>query len=188
VRTVLAWALAVAAVAASAAALTLPGFSRAASGRLLASGSTELLVKIDHWRQRTWYWQRVMGKPRWPTAYLERKSSSLEYRQWALELWRGRALHAKRRALRPPNRQGWLCIFRYERNPAQGWRTHTGNGFYGGLQMNLGFQRRYGRWLLVRKGLAHRWTPIEQIWVAERGRRVQGWYAWPHTARACGLI
>jgi hypothetical protein len=188
VRTILAWTLAVAAAAASAAALALPGSSRAANERLLAPGSSYLLTKIDRWRERTWYWQRVMGKQRWPSDYLERKSRSPEFREWALRLWKGRAVRARHRAQRPPHKHGWLCIFRYERNPAQGWRTYTGNGFYGGLQMNLGFQRQYGLWLLRRKGPAHRWTPIEQIWVAERGRRVQGWYAWPHTARACGLI
>ena len=187
-RTILAWALAAAAAVASATALTLPGSSRAATEQSLATSSTELLTKIDDWRHRTWYWQRVMGKPRWPTAYLERKFPSLEYRQWVLELWRGRALRAKKRALHLPHRRGWLCIFRYERSPAQGWRTHTGNGFYGGLQMDIGFQRRYGGWLLRRKGPAHRWTPIEQIWVAERGRRVQGWYPWPNASRICGLI
>ena len=187
-RTIFAWALAVMAALASAAALTMPGSSRAATERFLAPSSSELLTRIDHWRQRTWYWQRVMGKRRWPTEYLERKFPSLEYRQCVLELCRGRALRARHRALRPPNRRGWLCIYSYERNPAQGWRTYTGNGFYGGLQMDLSFQRRYGRWLLARKGPAHRWTPIEQIWVAERGRRVQGWYAWPHAAGACGLI
>src|SRR5215213_11806161 len=104
---ILAWALAAAAALASAAALTLPGSSRAATEQLLAPDGSELLAKIDHWRQRTWYWQRVMGKRRWPTAYLERKFVSLEYRQWVLELWRGRGLRARRRALRPPQWQGW---------------------------------------------------------------------------------
>jgi hypothetical protein len=188
VRTSIAWTLAVAAVAASSTAIALPAPSRAAGEPLLAPNDMATLDEIDHWRTRTWYWQHVMGKRRLPTDYLERTTTDLEVRQQLLELWRGRALVARRRALHPPNHQGWLCIYRYERNPAQGWRTYTGNGFYGGLQMNLGFQQRYGGWLLRKKGPAHRWTAIEQIWVAERGRRVQGWWPWPHTARACGLI
>lgn len=187
-RTFVAWTLAAAAVAAPSAALARPAASRAADETLAAPGGANLVDQIDHWRERTWYWQRVMGKRRWPSAYLERKNHDLEFREWALRLWRSRALRARERALDPPHHRSWLCIYRYERNPAQGWRTYTGNGFYGGLQMNLGFQQRYGAWLLRRKGPAHRWTPIEQIWVAERGRRVQGWYAWPHTARVCGLI
>jgi transglycosylase-like protein len=188
VRTFVAWTLAATAVAAPSAALARPAVSRAADEPPIVSRAANLIGQIDHWRNRTWYWQRVMGQQRWPTGYLERKTGDLDFREWSLKLWRGRALRARRSALHPPNHQGWLCIYRYERNPAQGWHTYTGNGFYGGLQMDLGFQQHYGAWLLRKKGPAHRWTPIEQIWVAERGRRVQGWYAWPHTARACGLI
>jgi hypothetical protein len=188
VRMFVAWTLTAAAVAAPAAALARPAASRAADEPPVVSRAANLIGQIDHWRNRTWYWQRVMGKQRFPSAYLERRIQDLDFREWSLNLWRGRALRARSRALHPPNHQGWLCIYRYERNPAQGWHTYTGNGFYGGLQLNLGFQQQYGGWLLRRKGPAHHWTAIEQIWVAERGRRVQGWYAWPHTARACGLI
>lgn len=167
------------------AALLVPHRSPAAGEPRLATGSDVLASKIERWRQRTWYWQRVMGKRPTPARL---GSRSLADRQTVLELWKARAQRAKRRALRLPHRRAWLCIFRYERHPRQGWRTQTGNGYYGGLQMDLAFQRNYGRWLLARKGPAHRWTPIEQIWAAERGRRVQGWYAWPNTARLCGLI
>ncbi len=185
-RTILAWALA--AGVASGAALALSGSARGSGDQPRARNSAELVDRIDRWRERTWYWQRLMAKPRYPTAYLERTQRSLAFRQWALELWKTRAVRARSRALQLPNRRHWLCLFRYERDPDQGWRTNTGNGYYGGLQMDLTFQRRYGGWLLRRKGLAHRWTAMEQIWVAERARRVQGWYAWPNAARACGLI
>jgi hypothetical protein len=169
------------------AALLVPHGSATAGEATLASANV-LTSRIDRWRERTWYWQRVMGKPLYPTAYLDRRSRSLTYRQWVLELWKARAQKAKRRALHPPYLRKWLCIFSHERDPRQGWRTNTGNGYYGGLQMDVAFQRRYGAWLLRAKGRAHRWTPIEQVWVAERGRRVQGWYAWPVSARSCGLI
>src|ERR687886_629540 len=43
--------------------------------------------------------------------------------------------------------------------------------YYGGLQMDIGFQRAYGARLLVRKGTADHWTPLEQMWVAERALR-----------------
>jgi hypothetical protein len=182
VRTTLACALTAAAM--SVAALSLPAPAKTGDEVLLAPNSHYLLAKIETWRQRTWHWQGVMGTPRFPTAHLAQQTRSLAFRQWALRLWKGRAIRAKQRALRPPHRRQWLCIHRYEGT----WHSNTGNGYYGGLQMDVGFQRRYGRWLLRRKGLAHRWTPVEQIWVAERGRRVQGWHAWPSTARACGLI
>ena len=83
----------------------------------------------------------------------------------------------------------WLCIHRYERHPGQGWATRTGNGYYGGLQMDISFQRAYGGELLRRKGTANRWTAAEQMWVAERAYRSgRGFYPWPNTARYCGLI
>jgi hypothetical protein len=86
----------------------------------------------------------------------------------------------------PPAR--WLaqaqCIHRHE-GP---WTANTGNGYFGGLQMDWPFQRTYGRQLLDAKGTADHWTPAEQIAVAivayESGR---GFGPWPNTARACGL-
>ena len=67
--------------------------------------------------------------------------------------------------------------------------SDSGAPYYGGLQMDLGFQRVYGRDLLARKGTADHWTPLEQMWVAERAYRAgRGFYAWPNTARNCGLI
>jgi len=55
--------------------------------------------------------------------------------------------------------------------------------------MDLGFQRTYGSRLLSSKGTADKWTPTEQMIVAEiayySGR---GFYPWPNTARNCGLI
>ena len=100
----------------------------------------------------------------------------------------GRA-RAEYQAEHPPHRGAWLCIHRYERNPLQGWRTHTGNGYYGGLQMDISFQREYAPELLRRKGTADNWTAVEQMWVAERAHRSgRGFYPWPNTARYCGLI
>ena len=149
----------------------------------------EVLAQIDRARSETWRWERLMGRPRTPTAYDERAAKSSAYRAWLRALWRKRAAAAERRARKPPHRSEWLCIHRFERHPAQGWSTRTGNGFYGGLQMNISFQRRYGGYLLRRKGTADRWSPLEQMWVAERAYRSgRGFYPWPNTARTCGLI
>ena len=55
--------------------------------------------------------------------------------------------------------------------------------------MDLGFQRAYGQYLLHNKGTADHWTPVEQMWVAERALRAgRGFYPWPNTARYCGLL
>ena len=85
---------------------------------------------------------------------------------------------------RPAHLGAWLCIHRYE-----GAWNDPGAPYWGGLQMDLGFQRTYGADLLRRKGLASNWTPLEQIRVAERALRSgRGFYPWPNAARLCGLI
>jgi len=148
-----------------------------------------VLTQIAQARSQTWRWERVMSSRRTPTVYGERTARSAAYRLWVRNLWQKRATIAERRATNPPHRAGWLCIHRHERNPAQGWSTRTGNGFYGGLQMDLSFQRAYGAHLLRTKGTADRWSPLEQMWVAERAHRSgRGFYPWPNTARYCGLI
>ncbi len=68
-----------------------------------------------------------------------------------------------------------------------GWRLIDGP-YYGGLQMNMEFQQMYGPELLRSKGTANHWTPLEQIWVAERAYRELGYQPWPNTARMCGLL
>ncbi len=157
--------------------------------KLAAARKAVQLQRIDRLRKQTWSFQRLMRKPLAPWSDSARRSADPEYHRWVAELWRKRAVAARRQAQRPPRLGAWLCIHRHERHPAQGWRTRTGNGYYGGLQMDLAFQRTYGADLLRRKGTADRWSAIEQIWVAERAYRSgRGFYPWPNTARMCGLI
>ena len=68
------------------------------------------------------------------------------------------------------------------------WTSNTGNGYYGGFQADMDFQRAYGAEYLKRKGTANNWLPIEQIHMAYRGWRARGWHPWPNTARECGLL
>ena len=162
---------------------------RGADAAPVKSTRVAVNAQIDALRRATWRWQRLMGKPRTPTNYAERRTPDDSYRRWVRSLWQRRAAAAARRAANPPRRAAWLCIHRYERHPRQGWATRTGNGYFGGLQMDLAFQRTYGPELLRRKGTADRWTPLEQMWVAERAYRSgRGFYPWPNTARSCGLI
>lgn len=88
---------------------------------------------------------------------------------------------------RPPHYAQWLCLYRYE-NAGHGWKANTGNGYYGGLQMDREFQRTYAPRLYRLKGTADRWTPLEQMWAAERAWRTRGFRPWPTTARLCGLL
>lgn len=94
---------------------------------------------------------------------------------------------------RPPHYKAWLCIYRYE-NGGHGWTANTGNSYYGGLQMDMGFQKTYGTEFLRRYGTADRWPPLTQMLVAERAysgykrERARGFTPWPNTARYCGLL
>jgi hypothetical protein len=147
-------------------------------------GDQYLLTPIKHQRRQAWHWQRVMGKRPTPTARSEHRSRSAHYRRWVLRLWTNRASRARKLAARVPRRAAWLCIQRYE-----GPWNDPHAPYYGGLQMDLQFQRMYGAYLLRRKGTADRWSPLEQMWVAWRAYRSgRGFYPWPNTARACGLI
>jgi hypothetical protein len=156
------------------------------SARAGAAGNElrRLTTTIASFQRTTWHWQRVMGIPLTATHGRVLTEMNLEDVRAAARLWQARAAAALRRAQHPPYRRAWLCIHRYEGS----WRD-GGPPYYGGLQMDLGFQRHYGRHLLLTKGTADRWTPLEQIWVAERARRSgRGFRPWPNTARYCGLL
>jgi hypothetical protein len=155
-----------------------------AETRLLEVGSTYLLPAIARHQRETWRWQRLMGVRRTPSSATARRSRIVEYRRWVHGLWRTRATRARRRAANPPRRAAWLCIHSHE-----GAWNDPNAPYYGGLQMDLSFQRAYGADLLRRRGTADNWTPVEQMWVAERAYRSgRGFYPWPNTARSCGLI
>jgi hypothetical protein len=140
--------------------------------------------QITHYQRETWRWQSLMGVRRTPTHRTAVKDPSRAHKLWVRNLWHRRALRAWKRASRPPHRTAWLCIHRHE-----GAWTDPNPPYYGGLQMDISFQQAYGRELLRRKGTAENWTPLEQMWVAERAHRSgRGFYPWPNTARHCGLL
>jgi hypothetical protein len=79
----------------------------------------------------------------------------------------------------------FTCIHRYE----GAWNANTGNGYYGGLQMDVSFQSRYGSDFLRRWGTADGWPAWAQIQAAVRAYQSgRGFGPWPNTARACGLL
>jgi len=170
-------------VALGAATATAPQAATSKAARLAQ------LDAIDAYRTQTWRWQKLMSKRRTPTLYSERRSRGRDYLTWVRGLWRKRAVRAARLAQNPPHRQAWMCIHRYERHPSQGWATRTGNGYYGGLQMNWPFMRAYGAAFLARWGTADRWPEWAQIETAARAHRSgRGFAPWPNTARFCGLL
>lgn len=62
------------------------------------------------------------------------------------------------------------------------WGINTGNGYYGGLQFNLGTWRAHGG-----TGLPSEASREQQIAVGERVRASQGWGAWPSCTSKLGL-
>ena len=139
----------------------------------------QIQKEIDRYRHETWRWQRTMGKSL--TKKLQHPPADVAAK---IAVWKQVAAAVRRRAQNPPHKREWLCIHRYE-----GAWNDPNAPYYGGLQMDLGFQRTYGRQLLATKGTADHWTPLEQMWVAERAHRAgRGFYPWPNTARYCGLI
>ena len=147
------------------------------------SAARQVVRRIRHLRKSTWHWQAVLGAPRTPASRTRLKRTTPAYRLWVLDVWKRRAAVVWTRARRPPHRRQWLCIHRYE-----GAWNDPDAPYYGGLQMDLGFQQAYGSFLLRTKGTADNWTPLEQMWVAERAHATRGFSPWPNTARLCGLI
>ncbi len=155
-----------------------------ASARVLSKVDRRMIRRIVNQRNSTWRWQTVMFKPRTPYNGTAETTRSDSYRRWVLRVWENRAKVAWRKATRPPHYDEWLCIHRYE-----GSWTDPNAPYYGGLQMDMSFQRAYGWNLLQRKGTADNWSPLEQMWVAERAYASgRGFYPWPNTARYCNLI
>jgi nucleoid-associated protein YgaU len=65
------------------------------------------------------------------------------------------------------------------------WHINTGNGYYGGLQFSASTWRHFGGTKYARR--ADLATRAEQVLIAERTLRAQGWGAWPACSRKLGL-
>jgi hypothetical protein len=116
---------------------------------------------IRHFRADTRHWLTVMqGRPP-ANGSRSLASHSLPRLRQLNRRWQRRAHSAWLQATHPPRLRDWLCIHRYE-----GSWADSGSPYYGGLQMDLSFQRTYGGWLLRHKGTADHWSPFEQIWAA----------------------
>ena len=87
---------------------------------------------------------------------------------------------------RVPLYEEFMCIARHESHAT--WDVATGNGYYGGLQMDRLFQQTYAPRLYRTKGTADHWTAEEQIRTAARAHASRGFSPWPNTARICGLL
>lgn len=144
----------------------------AAAKQLMRKRIIEFRANVEHQRL-------VMGLK--PNVRTLATSGNLELRYQRMKRL---AITTYRQYAKPPHKSQFFCIHGYEGS----WTANTGNGYYGGLQMDLTFQSGYGGYLLSSKGTADRWSPLEQIWVAERAVVSRGFHPWPNTARYCGLL
>lgn len=145
---------------------------------------TQLRQMVKWQKKQTWRWQDIMLTKHTPHAKHEQRTKSTKYLRWLVRHWKVRHLAARIKASKPPHYYEWLCIHKYE-----GSWSDPSAPYYGGLQMDMSFMRAYGWNLLRRKGTADHWTPLEQMWVAERAYASgRGFHPWPNTARYCGLI
>jgi hypothetical protein len=160
-----------------------PGADAGSQARAMPDG-TKIVRKIHRYQRATWRWQRLMGVPKTRSRGRYLQARDLGYRVHVMHQWRRRAIRARVRAHHPPHELAWRCLQRYE----AAWKDDS-DPYWGGLQMDRSFMQHYAPRHLLRRGWANRWSPVEQMWVAERALRAgRGFYPWPHTARICGLI
>lgn len=158
-----------------------------ATAQAIPNGSTPapLLHKIHKFvkKQHRWaYWGYSVKRTYHHSA--ERTQSS-EFRKWVLDEWKSRAHKAYNHYLvMSALTRDWACIHSYE----GAWNANTGNGYYGGLQMDIPFQLAYNPRAYAAYGTADNWPISEQVVAARRAYAVRGYSPWPLTAAMCGLL
>ncbi|MGH3868478.1 MAG: transglycosylase family protein [Pseudonocardiaceae bacterium] len=84
-----------------------------------------------------------------------------------------------------PAHQGlWDILARCE--SGGNWGANTGNGYYGGLQFSRRTWHSYGGGAYA--GTANHATRSQQVAIAEKVLRAQGWKAWPTCSRRAGVV
>jgi hypothetical protein len=76
----------------------------------------------------------------------------------------------------------WECIHEHE-----GSWADDGYPYWGGLQMDMGFQVTFGSEFVRSFGTANRWPIWGQLIAAERAYRESGFSRWPNTRLMCGV-
>ena len=144
--------------------------------------------RIAYTRRLTLELRRIYPGPvtrRYATAHGKTAAATLELWQRRLATATLQVLRYGRRPLPAELSSAFLCIHHYE----GAWDANTGNGYYGGLQMDRRFQVLYGSDFVAKWGTADNWPAWAQLQAAVRAYRSgRGFYPWPNTARACGLI
>lgn len=149
-------------------------------------------------RQKVSYFQRSIRKDQTAIAWLTSRRAPRTLQRVSELGWSRRALRWHTALLRRYSAKlapvyndlgAWTCIHGYE-----GSWTDPDGPYYGGLQMDLGFQQTYGADFLARWGTADHWPIWAQLTAARRARdgyhgyAARGYGPWPNTARYCGLL
>lgn len=174
-------------------AVAMTGGTSTANAEKVQVKCPGIVKGVNYYRQATWQWQDKLDIER--TRAARETFHSCKFARWTAHLWMKRArvhrqkYHRHVILMKKWRAQGsvtsdWACIHRYE----GAWDANTGNGYYGGLQMNLVFQRSYGPEFMARWGTADNWPVWAQVIAANRAKKVRGYSPWPNTARACGLL
>lgn len=189
------------AIALSALAILL-GATSNAQARTVATACPGHVQGVYYYRDATRRWERKLGKNPTRSSFNASMVRSCQYVVWVAHLWANRAAktrdqyaaylkrQAELRAQQARQAQGaltsdWACIHSHE----GAWNANTGNGYYGGLQMDLTFQSQYGGEFVRLWGTADNWPVWAQITAANRAKNGgRGYGPWPNTARMCGLL
>src|SRR5262245_52918412 len=156
-----------------------------------APGCRSSREAVPFYRQNTWEVQA-----RYLTIRADRtpivRGKSCHWARYAAGEWVARfqgALRGHARYLRALRSEAhhlyekWRCIHEHE----GAWNANTGNGYFGGLQMDQSFMASYGPEFLARWGTADNWPVWAQLKAAERAYETRGFGPWPNTSRMCGL-
>lgn len=82
----------------------------------------------------------------------------------------------------PARKDPWDSLAKCE--SGGNWAANTGNGYHGGLQFSPRTWRSFGGGAYA--GTANQATRSQQIAIAEKVLRAQGWKAWPTCSRKTG--
>jgi hypothetical protein len=88
---------------------------------------------------------------------------------------------------KPPHLQLWLCVHQHERTA---WND-PGWPYLGGLQLGQWFVGHYMPLVRHPPGMPNTWSPLQQMWFAERAYRVEHyshswlWGQWPPSRGGC---
>ena len=111
------------------------------------------------------------------------KTYPKEYKMYRLEIDAGKKYHS-------PNYKLWLSVNQNECSKT--WNCNTGNGYYGGLQMDVSFERTYNWTAYKLWGNANKWPKNSQMLAADRayngyhGAGARGLTPWPSSRREFG--